>query len=131
MNEAIPNNLSTQRTRQLDLVAIVISTLCLIHCIALPLSVLPLVAAFTEAEWLHQLFVVLAAPATLLVVWAERGSWLFTATALGGLVLLFVSAFFEYFHDVETLVTVIGSVLLASAHLWHRLAHRGAASASP
>ncbi|MEM8768141.1 MAG: MerC domain-containing protein [Pseudomonadota bacterium] len=123
MNDTTVETLSNQRTRQLDLIAITISTLCLIHCVALPLSFLPLVAAVTEAHWLHQVFVLLATPATALVVWAER-SWRFSLVALSGLALLFVSAFIEYFHDMETVMTMTGSVLLGGAHLWHRFAHR-------
>ncbi len=131
MNDATVETLSNQRTRQLDLVAIVISTLCLIHCLALPLSFLPMVAALSEAHWLHEVFVLLATPATLLVVWAERGSWWFAAAALGGLSLLFVSAYVEYFHRMETVLTMTGSMLLGGAHLWHRLTHRDEASSSP
>ena len=54
----------------LDSAAISLSALCLIHCLGAPfvLSVLPILAAGFEAEWLHKAFVVAAVAISLLAL---------------------------------------------------------------
>ena len=50
-----------------DAVAISLSGLCLIHCLALPVltGFLPLMGAWAEAEWVHLGFVGLAVPVSI------------------------------------------------------------------
>jgi len=117
------------RSPRLDLFAIGLSTLCLIHCLALPVlaSALPFVAHFAENEWVHKLLVLMAAPVSLMVVRMARstnGGSLFIAAALAGLALLFLGAFVSAVSAYEESITVAGAVLLASAHLWRWLRHR-------
>lgn len=117
------------RDPRLDIAAIGLSTLCLIHCLALPFlaSALPFLAHFSENELAHKLLVLMAAPVSLLVVRTARstqGSGLFIVAALTGLGLLFVGAFVEAVSAYEEPITVAGAILLASAHLWRWLRHR-------
>ena len=112
------------RTAGLDLCATGLSTLCLIHCLGLPLlvSLMPVVAQPVESHLLHQVLAVAAVPVSLRVVWKalpHGGNRLFIGTALTGLTLLLLAAFVEAVSAYEEPITVTGGVLLGSAHLWH------------
>ena len=111
----------------LDISAISVSSLCLIHCLSLPLLsvVLPVASAFGEAEWLHQLFVLAAVPITAMAIVQDRhlpGWREFSGAASTGLVILAAAAFLEALHDFETVLTIVGAGLLAIAHVrrWQR-----------
>ena len=109
---------------ELDLLAAVLSVACLIHCLALPLliSVLALSVPFTENEAVHIGLVLMAAPATLWVIHksrAMRNQRLFIAAASIGLVILLSGTFLPPLAQFEEPLTVVGALILASAHLWH------------
>ena len=83
---------------------------------------LPLAGVVAEAEWVHQAFVVAALPFS---AWAiirsnqMKGRVAFVLLAVSGLALLVLvaGAFVEALHDFETLLTVVGVLLLASSHI--------------
>lgn len=109
---------------RLDLYAVGLSTLCVLHCVALPalVALLPAVAQAAESEFLHRVLVVAAVPLSLRVIWKTRpmnANRLFVGAALAGLGLLLLAAFVEAVSQYEEPITVAGGVLLASAHLWH------------
>ena len=109
---------------RLNVCAVGLSTLCLLHCTALPvlLTVLPVAAQAAENELVHQALVVAAVPVSLRVVWKTLpvdGNRLFVGAALGGLGLLLLGAFMEAVSQYEQPITVAGGALLGSAHLWH------------
>lgn len=111
-------------TARLDLYAVGLSTLCMLHCVALPVlaSLMPLAAQAAESELVHRVLVVTAIPVSLRVIWKTMpvdGNRLFLAAALVGLVLLLLAAFVEAVSPYEEPITVAGSALLCSAHLWH------------
>lgn len=113
----------------LDLYAAGLSTLCLVHCLALPIlaTLLPFAAYFAENELVHQVLVLLALPVSLWVVrkvWSSAGSGPFVAAALTGLGLLLLGAFVGPVSAYEVPITVVGAVLLGSAHLWRWLRYR-------
>ena len=113
----------TRASKLLDVSGVGLSCLCLLHCMALPLLVVsaPVLAVFSENEAIHQAFVILAAPVALLAVFstpASRSKLVIIALILAGLGFLIAGAFIEAFHDYETLMTVIGAVLLSSGHIW-------------
>jgi hypothetical protein len=115
---------------RLDLYASGLSTLCLLHCLALPLlaATMPLAAQASESEFVHRILVLAAVPVSLRVVWRAlpiRSNMLFIGAASSGLVLLLSAAFIEAASAYETPITVVGSVLLAAAHLWHWVRQRG------
>ena len=117
-------------TARLDLCATGISTLCLLHCLALPLlaSLMPLAAQSVESHLLHQILVLAALPVSLRVIWKAQpiaGNALFISAACSGLGLLLLGAFVEPLEAYEQPITVAGGVLLGSAHLWHWVRQRG------
>lgn len=104
--------------------------MCLLHCLALPLLVafLPLAAQAADSELVHRILVVAAAPVSLRVIWKTLpvdGNGLFIGTALSGLGLLVVGAFVEAVSAYEQPITVVGGLLLGSAHIWNWLRQRG------
>jgi len=123
--------MKTNPAALLDASAVALSSLCLLHCLTLPLlaAALPLFGAWAEAEWVHLLFVAIAAPLTGFALWrAHRQRALPAAAWMSaslGLALLLAGALEWPRHDSETAVTVAGSLLLAATHLWNaRRRHR-------
>lgn len=118
---------STLTNRVLDASAITLSGLCLVHCLALPaLAVaLPLTGLWAEQEWVHQVFALSALPITVFAMtrpFHEGARTSFILLAGSGLALLIGAAFIEGLHDLETPLTVMGALLLATAHIrrWRR-----------
>ena len=113
----------------LDLYAAGLSTLCLLHCLALPLlaSLLPLVGQWFGNEFVHRALVLAAAPATFWVAWRfprTKGNQPFLVVAFSGLGLLLLVAFVDAVSAYEQPITVAGALLLASAHLSRWAGHR-------
>ena len=121
--------MSPHRTRLFDLSALSLSGLCLAHCLALPMLAitLPALGSWAQAEWVHAVFVAFAIPITSLALWrAHRahplpGAMIVLAGA--GLLLLLLGALEWPSHALETPVTVAGSLLLATAHIWNWRRH--------
>lgn len=113
-------------TRTGDVAALSLSGLCLVHCLALPaLGVsLPLLGVWAEAEWVHWSFIALAVPISL---WAlSRGGRHGRARRiiLAGVGLGLLVAGASEIGD-ETLMTVTGGLMLATAHLLNLRRHGG------
>jgi hypothetical protein len=108
-------------TATLDTAATTLSAACIAHCLALPLVafVLPAVAAFGQAEWVHWLFGILALAVSgsvpLLSPGARKMRFLLPAGL--GMVFIALGLFAEHVQLDETLLTVAGGVLIAAAHL--------------
>ncbi|BAV99409.1 MerC domain-containing protein [Bacillus cereus] len=116
------------RHARCDLAALSLSGLCLAHCLALPMLavLLPSLAAWAGAEWVHTAFVVAAVPTTSFALWRAHRARTLTAgvvaLAAGGLLALALGATSAVAaHEVA--VTVAGSLLLAAAHLWNWARH--------
>lgn len=111
------------RSKWLDMLAIGASAACLVHCLFLPLlfAVLPSVSRLLNLpEGLHLGAFLLAIPASAFAMrTGYRQHGIVHPALLGGLglVLLGVGALGGMRLLVETGLTVIGSVLLAIAHL--------------
>lgn len=123
-------NPAKARTARLDLCAAGLSTLCLLHCLALPLlaALMPLAAQAADNELVHRVLAVAAVPVSLRVIWRTLpvdGTGLFIVAALTGLGLLLVGAFIEALSAYEQPITAAGGVLLGSAHLWNWVRQRG------
>lgn len=113
--------LPTPSARLLDHSAIGLSGLCLVHCLALPLAVvaLPGLALAAQAEWIHGVFVLVAAPLSAAAL-MRTGGWsrlTILAPALAGLALLGLGAFVPSLGSQETALTMGGGLCLALAHL--------------
>ena len=109
---------------RLDLCAVGLSTLCVLHCVALPVlaALMPVVAQAAESELVHRILVVAAVPVSLRVIWKTwpvAGNRLFVGAALVGLGLLLLAAFMEAVAAYEEPITIAGGSLLGLAHLWH------------
>ncbi|WP_202845030.1 MerC family mercury resistance protein [Luteimonas saliphila] len=109
----------------LDASAIGLSGLCLAHCLLLPATaaLLPALPAAAGAEWLHLLLVAIALPlAAVALARAHRqrplpvGLWWLAAAGLSGLL---AGAIGWPTPALETPSTVVGGVLLATAHGWN------------
>ncbi|KCZ57385.1 hypothetical protein HY29_01260 [Hyphomonas beringensis] len=116
------------RAATIDASAITLSGFCGVHCLARPLiaAFLPIAGTWAEAEWVHKVIVVLALPLSGFAILRGLSSqgWLgFTSLAVAGLVLLIAAAFVEALHEVEMPLTVLGALMLASAHIWRWSRH--------
>lgn len=110
--------------RVLDVSAIGLSGLCLIHCLVLPVVAvgLPFLGAWAQAEWVHLLFVALAAPISAVALFrraAKRPPTSLLLLAASGLALLTLGALELPSHAVETPLSVAGGLILAAAHTWN------------
>lgn len=113
----------------LDVYAVGMCTLCLVHCLVLPLTatLLPIAGLVSNDELVHRLLVLLAAPATIWLVYkttlAKRNS-AFIFMALTGLALLLIAAFVESLAKFETPLTLVGATILGFSHLQRWLRYR-------
>jgi len=119
---------SSTTSRNLDLAAIGLSGLCLAHCLALPMAAafLPLLGAWSEAEWVHLLFLAAAIPVSATAL-ARSGGWRrapVATLAAAGLLLLTAGALGWPVEAWETGLTVAGGLLLATAHVLNWGLHR-------
>ncbi len=110
------------RASALDVSAVGLSSLCLVHCLLLPVAsaALPLAGALAEAEWVHRVLVLMALPITAFAIMRHRDApmrLVFIAPACLGLSLLLAAAFAEPLHAFETQLTVAGALLLATTHM--------------
>ncbi len=107
----------------LDRVAVVLSGLCLLHCLALPVVIvsLPFVAQFAETHW-HTPMLLFAVPISTLAIvigYRRHGNRQIVAAGALGLGLLIVGATIAHAHYgamADRLLTVSGSLLLAAVH---------------
>ena len=119
-----PMNQDTQKSRDwLDAAAVFMSTLCLVHCLALPLIVtgVPFLAQFADSH-LHYQVLVIVVPLSVLALALgyrrHRNSRIVAAGALG-LLLLVVGATVAHTQlglFADRLFTIAGSLTLAVAH---------------
>jgi hypothetical protein len=111
----------------LDASAVGLSGLCLAHCLALPLvaAFSPLLATWAEAEWVHAVVIGMAAPISIFALWRRGKGAAIIGLSAFGLFMLTLGAFHWPSADLETPITVAGSLVLATAHTlnWRRHAH--------
>ena len=121
---AIPMQQDTQKSRSwLDGIAVALSMLCLVHCLALPLLVigLPLLAQFADSHLHYQLLVVvvpLSVVAFGIGYRRHQNPRILVAGALG-LSLLIIGATVAHTQlglFADRLFTIAGSLVLAAAH---------------
>lgn len=116
-------------TSTFDRAGIAISSLCILHCLLLPMvmTTLPLVGILAENETIHKILVILAVGSAFFAFTppmpSKIGNVIRSVGGLGVLCLIF-GAFIEPLHDYEKQLTVMGAFSLASAHLYKMLAYR-------
>jgi len=113
-------------TALLDRFSIGLSALCLLHCLAIPLviTISPVMATFAFAdESFHIALIALVIPTSAIALslgCKKHKGWRILALGLGGLATLTIAAFAEglgFGETGETLLTVLGALIVATAHL--------------
>lgn len=117
-----------QLSSHFDRIAITLSAVCIVHCLAVPLvvAVLPIAAvSFGESEHFHGLMMWLVVPTSLvgftLGYRLHRRAGL-VALGAAGVVILGTAALWghtAWTEAVEVTVSVAGSLLLGLAHWWN------------
>ncbi len=104
-----------------DRIGLALSTLCLVHCAALPFVIfgLPALARTLQTEWIHIALALLVVPTALLAI--PRGfkihrSKSIVIIGLLGLVLLLSALIWP---SLEVALTLSGSVLLMISHTYN------------
>ena len=112
--------------RRADFAGCGVSAACLAHCLALPFlaSLAPALGPAAEAEWVHWLFVALAAPVAAYALTRPGATWASWTLAIAGVGALVAGAAEFPAHEWETPLSVSGALLLASAHLLNAFAGR-------
>jgi len=114
-----------QISRHFDQIAIALSAICIVHCLAVPLLIagLPIVAlTFGNSEHFHGVMLWLVVPTSVLgFVLGYRIHQRSGLVALGAIGVAVLASVAIWGHDVwtggvEVMVSVAGSLLLGSAH---------------
>ncbi|MEO1220537.1 MAG: MerC domain-containing protein [Pseudomonadota bacterium] len=104
-----------------DPAATALSALCIVHCLALPLmaSALPFLTVVAEADWIHWVFaglaIIISASVPFRDATARKLKFLLPAGL--GIAFLFAGLFADSLSADETVLTVVGGVLVAAAHI--------------
>lgn len=112
-----------RRSKRPDRAAIILSMLCLVHCLALPIAISLLPAAthlLDVPEEVHALLFLVAAPISAYAIAAgyrKHGFLLPALIAAAALGLIGLGAFGGLSVLLETGVSVVGSLLLVAAHV--------------
>lgn len=112
-----------RRPSVFDGVAMLASALCLVHCLALPALILalPALAAYLALpEAFHEIALAVALPSSLVALVAGYRRHRQSRAALivvPGLLLLVLGAFAAPSETTETVLTVIGALLVAGGHV--------------
>lgn len=125
-----------RRKAYADRTAITVSVLCLVHCLLLPVAIalVPAAAGWLEVpEGFHLLTVAVAIPVSAIAIVAghrRHGLLIPGLAAAIGLGLIALGAIAGFREIAETIVTVLGSVLLAVGHLYNwRMGYSDASAA--
>ena len=121
------------KTNWLDGAAVVLSALCLVHCLALPLIVIgvPFLAQFAEGHLHLQMLVVVLPLSTLAlgIGFRRHRNSRILAAGIVGMLLLIIGA--TVAHNQLGLIadrafTICGSLTLATAHYFNSIRAQGA-----
>lgn len=106
----------------LDVIAALVSSVCLVHCLAIPLAITLLPAAslvIPHAGWLHPLLLLLAIPASglaLLRGWRAHGHGAPAIVGVSGIAIM-AAALLAQVHSLEDMLTVGGGLVVAFGHV--------------
>lgn len=110
----------------LDGAAVLLSTLCLVHCLALPLIVagLPVLAQYSEGHLHAQILVVVLPLSTLALIlgFHRHRDWKILLGGAAGMLLLIIGATFAHQQlgiATDRAFTIAGSLTLATAHFFN------------
>ena len=111
----------------IDRAGVGLSTLCIVHCLLLPIlaSSLPILGLLSEFEWIHKGLVMIALPVALSLIATTKRFGIQILAAFGA-IMLFGAAFIHQFHDFETVMTICGGLFLGLAHIIRQATQRHA-----
>lgn len=132
------DNRNSEKGGFLDHVAIALSGLCLLHCLLLPfiIAVLPLLSRINESHFHTQMLIVVVPVSVFAFALGFRRharKAIIAWGAAGVVVLVFGAtiAHANYGATADTLVTMVGAIVLATAHYFNnRLTRHGPASST-
>ena len=111
---------------KVDSIAIILSSICLIHCLAIPILFLvgsTVAMGFFETELLvHVLLLMVAAPMSgyaLVIGYRTHRSAIVLYLGLVGLTLMLSGVIFHGQFFLEVVVTIAGSLVLGLAHIYN------------
>ncbi|AWW74491.1 hypothetical protein CD351_08640 [Erythrobacter sp. KY5] len=114
-------------TASYDRAAAALSLACIVHCVALPIIAvtLPFVAGMAETEWVHWLLtgLAIAASVTVIAKAPSARSLTFLVPVLSGMAFIAGALLAEPFGIDATVPTLVGGLLMASAHIWRLRRH--------
>lgn len=119
-NKKITMQSSRRIPLSIDGIGIGISGACIVHCLFLPLiiSLLPVLESWAEAEWVHQIMVLLAVPVAGFALFKiSQRRFLIGTIMIVGILFLLAGAFLPFLHAYETPLTVSGALMLSGGHL--------------
>lgn len=121
----------SKSTGWLDGAAVGLSALCLVHCLALPLLVagLPFLAQFAEGHLHAQMLVIVLPLSTMALGLGYRHHRRFGIIIAGvaGMAMLVVGATVAHFQlglTADRLFTIVGALILATAHFYNSVRTR-------
>lgn len=124
------SSLNSEGKRKLDGIAIALSGLCLIHCLAIPVAFLlgPVLSqTLVETETsVHWLLLGLAAPVSLWALgngYRSHGKIFNLILGVIGLMLMLLGAAQLFGHEWEMPLTVIGVLAVLAAHVRNAISH--------
>jgi hypothetical protein len=113
----------------LDKSAMLLSALCLVHCLAGSLLLTMLAASGgLLGHDVHVVGLLLALPLAAIALWrgiAVHGRWVVGVLGATGIALMAASLLINHGGLAEIALSIVGVCLLASAHLWNLRASRG------
>ena len=131
------DNRNSAKSRFLDQVAIVLSGLCLLHCLLLPfiIAVLPLLGRINESHFHAQMLIVVVPVSVIAFALGFRrhARKVIIAWGVVGVAVLVFGATFahaNYGATVDTLVTMVGAIVLAASHYFNNRLTRHVATNS-
>lgn len=114
--------MGTAKVNRVDLGAIMVSGVCVVHCVSMPM--LLTLAPMAGAQWLsehlvHWVLLILALPLSMVGLWhgfRRHASWLVPLIGLFGLALMAYDLLPDHDDHAHGL-TLIGVLLVAGAHM--------------
>ena len=115
------------RSTSLDKFAVLLSGICILHCLITPIAItlLPIISlnAFFEDILFHKMMLWLVLPTSciaLIIGCRQHRNWLIAGTGIAGMSILVVIAFFGHdllSHFGEKVMTMVGGIILAISHI--------------
>lgn len=111
-----------------DTFGIGVSTVCMIHCLAVPVlfSILPLSSVLPGLHgWVHPIFMATLLPVIYFAAKKSHYDRLITGLLVGGFLMLaagWIGGHEWFGHEFETVTTIVGSVVLVAGH-WRNYRH--------